>query len=302
MRPFYEAVSIEPAASWTFSDRQLQDGIPYQWHYHPEYELTLTCNSRGYRYVGDDVSDYDEGDLVLVGPGIAHSWCSTNAIDQARPHQALVIKFSQTWVNSLVSNFPEMSDVGLLFERSFQGLSFAGEVRGRVIPAIQKMVDRPPSTRLLILFEVLLELAQDKDFEVLGQMPGVRSSLPASESKIIRALNFMHEHFSEPLTIPEMASSAFLSVSGFQRMFKRHTNTTPLEYLMRLRVGKACALLVTTDKAVNMIASQVGYNNMSLFNRQFLKLKFESPVQFRKRHKQLTGVDFDALERWAATD
>ncbi|MGN9500602.1 hypothetical protein ACTMQS_10495 [Pseudomonas syringae pv. aptata] len=95
-------VTVEPAASWTFSDRQLPGGIPYQWHYHPEFELTLTLNSRGYRYIGDDVSDYDDGDLVLVGPGIAHSWCSTSVIDAARPHQALVIKFSQSWVDSLV--------------------------------------------------------------------------------------------------------------------------------------------------------------------------------------------------------
>lgn len=291
MRPYFEAVSIEPAASWTFSDRQLEEGIPYQWHYHPEYELTLTLNSRGYRYIGDDVSDYDEGDLVLVGPGIAHSWCSTSSIVQDRPHQALVIKFSQAWVNSLVSSFPEMSDVGLLFERSFQGLSFTGSVRQRVIPAIRNMVEQAPSARLLTLFEVLLELAQDRGFNVLGQMPGVRSSSAAPENKIIRALNYMHEHYNEPLTIPGLADSAYLSVSGFQRMFKRHTNATPLEYLMRLRIGKACALLVTTDQTVSAIASLVGYHNLSLFNRQFLKLKLESPGQFRHRHKHLTGVE-----------
>lgn len=103
----------------------------------------------------------------------------------------------------------------------------------------------------------------------------------------------MHEHFSEPLNIPSMADSVYLSVSGFQRMFKRLTNATPLEYLMRLRIGKACALLVTTEQAVSAIASQVGYNNLSLFNRQLLRLKLESPGQFRSRHKRLIGFGLE---------
>ncbi|MGY4494641.1 helix-turn-helix domain-containing protein [Pseudomonas sp. TE3610] len=293
MRPLLEAVPVEPASSWVFSHRQLQEGIPYQWHYHPEYELTLTLNSHGYRYIGDDVSAYGEGDLVLVGPGIPHSWCSTSAILDHLPHQALVIKFSQRWVDMLVSSFPEMTEVGSLFERSFQGLSFTGRVCERVIPAITSMVRRPPAARLLTLFEVLIELAHDRDFQVLGQLPGIRSSLPTAEGKIARALNYMHEHFRESLTIPQMAEAAFLSSSGFQRMFKRHTNTTPLEYLVRLRIGKACALLVSTELTVNAIAGEVGYQNLSLFNRQFRKLRLEPPGQFRNRHRRLTGTAAD---------
>lgn len=67
-------------------------------------------------------------------------------------------------------------------------------------------------------------------------------------------------------------------------MLKRHINTCPVDYLMGLRVAKACALLVGTDQPVGYIANTVGYSNMSLFNRQFFKLKNETPRAFRSRH------------------
>ncbi|WP_212744130.1 hypothetical protein [Ramlibacter sp. 2FC] len=59
--------------SWLLFDRQLPD-FPFNWHYHPEFELTLTLNSEGMRFVGDHIESYGDGDLVLVGPNLPHAW------------------------------------------------------------------------------------------------------------------------------------------------------------------------------------------------------------------------------------
>ena len=53
MRPTFEQVTIEAGTSWTLLDRRLKDGIPFEWHHHPEFELTLSLNSRGHRLIGD---------------------------------------------------------------------------------------------------------------------------------------------------------------------------------------------------------------------------------------------------------
>jgi hypothetical protein len=53
MRPLFEKVTVPDGASWALLNRRLDDGIPFLWHYHPEFELTLTLNSRGQRYIGD---------------------------------------------------------------------------------------------------------------------------------------------------------------------------------------------------------------------------------------------------------
>jgi hypothetical protein len=70
MKPLLEKVRPPEGASWAWLDRRLDDGIPFQWHHHPEYELTLTLNSRGQRFVGDAIGDYGDADLVLVGPNL----------------------------------------------------------------------------------------------------------------------------------------------------------------------------------------------------------------------------------------
>lgn len=106
MKPSFEKIPTPVDASWSMLNRRLPDDIPFEWHHHPEYELTLTLNSRGHRYVSSDVRLYDDGDLVLLGPNVPHSWCSAERIDPDQPHVALVIWFSQAWAQSLVSLFP----------------------------------------------------------------------------------------------------------------------------------------------------------------------------------------------------
>src|SRR5690606_13244882 len=93
MKPLLEKVRPPEGASWAWLDRRLEDGIPFQSHHHPEYELTLTLNSRGQRFVGDSIGDYDDADLVLVGPNLPHTWASRERVDPAVPHRALVMWF-----------------------------------------------------------------------------------------------------------------------------------------------------------------------------------------------------------------
>jgi len=83
MRPFLETINVS-GASCALLERQLDEGIPFQWHHHPEFELTLTMGSRGHRYIGDSIEQYGDNDLVLVAPNVAHSWASRARLDGGR--------------------------------------------------------------------------------------------------------------------------------------------------------------------------------------------------------------------------
>ena len=83
MKPLLEKVMPPEGASWAWLDRQLDDAIPFQWHHHPEFELTLTLNSVGQRFIGDHIGDYDDGDLVLIGPNLPHTWASRGKPNRA---------------------------------------------------------------------------------------------------------------------------------------------------------------------------------------------------------------------------
>lgn len=124
------------------------------------------------------------------------------------------------------------------------------------------------------------------------------ANVPASEAapqgidpRILRVLDHLHLHYTEPQAAPDLAELACLSVSALHRLFRKHTRVTLIEYIVQLRIGKACSLLMQSDRAIGLIAAESGYANLALFNRQFAKLKGESPSQFRKRHRRIVGRD-----------
>ena len=288
MKPFLEAVTPEPGASWAFLDRRLPGGIPFEWHQHPEYELTLTLNSRGHRYVGDDVGYYDDGDLVLIGPSIPHSWHSREAVDAARPHVALVVWFTRDWVSQLTSVFPEMAQLSGMLARASQGLYFRRSASDAVVPCFEAMRTAPPARRLALLLEVLTTLCQRQDAAPLANTPMEVAAL-AADPRMVRVLDCLHAHYAPPVRVHTLAALACVSHATLHRLFRRHTRMTMVEYVTRLRIGRACSLLIDSGLAIATIAADVGYTNLSLFNRQFARARGETPSQFRRQHRSMLG-------------
>ncbi|WP_299755993.1 hypothetical protein [uncultured Boseongicola sp.] len=72
---YFETVAIPPDRSLLVFDRHLPE-FRFNWHYRPEFELSLTVNSRGMRFVGDHVGQYEDGYLVLITPNLPHAFQS----------------------------------------------------------------------------------------------------------------------------------------------------------------------------------------------------------------------------------
>lgn len=284
MKPYLEKVTVADDASWSMVRVPRDPTIPFEWHHHPEYELTLTLNSRGRRFVGDHVGDYDDGDLVLLGPNLPHTWSSTSKLDGGRPHLVMVIWFRPEWARGLTGLLTELRPVAGLLDRSARGLKFSQGATERVRARIEAIFDKPPADRLLDLISVLLTLAEDDAAEPLtAPSRSPRSTLASSGARIDRVLDYLHAHYTDDLRIDHLARLAALSPSGFHRMFTRHTRLTLVEYVTRLRIGEACALLAEQDKPIAHIAELVGYRSLANFGRQFKALKGLTPREYRNR-------------------
>ena len=72
-----------------------------------------------------------------------------------------------------------------------------------------------------------------------------------------------------------------MSQSTFSRSFSRATGSNFTEFMSRFRISKACELLLQTDRPIADIAFEVGFNNLSNFNRRFLEVKKTTPSQLR---------------------
>ncbi|HDS1733221.1 AraC family transcriptional regulator [Pseudomonas sp. BP8] len=284
MKPCYEKVPTAPTASWTLLNRRLPDEIPFEWHHHPEYELTLTLNSRGHRYIGSDVQLYDDCDLTLVGPNVPHSWCSAELIEDSKPHHALVIWFSEAWATSLVALFPEMAQIGNLLAAAQCAMTFSPKAARELRPIIEDMVDQNDPERLVALLHVLIRLTQDDGAQRIVANDDSLTAPITDDSRLHRVLDHIHANFAQQLSIPELADMACVSVSAFHRMFKRHTRCSALDYIARLRIGRACALLMEGGSVIALVSGEVGYTSVAFFNRQFKALKGMTPTEFRRLH------------------
>ena len=116
-------------------------------------------------------------------------------------------------------------------------------------------------------------------------------------------LNHVIDHIAknlcEDLTQTELAELSGYSPTAFSRAFRRHTGLTFTRYVNRMRIDRACELLMTSDESIANICFQVGFNNLSNFNRLFAAAKGMSPVKFRQhyRHNLATRFPDEADER-----
>lgn len=281
MKPFLEKVPTVPGMSWAMLSRRLDDAIPFQWHHHPEFELTLTLNSRGQRFVGDHIGSFGDGDLVLVGPNLPHTWSSADKIDERQPHVALVMWFTAEWAADLAGRFVELKPVAAMLQRAAGGLAFNATPAAAVRPAIESLFGEPEDQRLLSLIQVLSRLARDTRAAPLASAAFVPERTGTDRARIDRVLDHIHLNYASDVSLAALADTAALSASGLHRLFRRHTQMTISDYVQRLRIGEACALLSGSGKPIAYIADIVGYNTLANFNRQFRAMKGMTPREYR---------------------
>ena len=260
-------------------DRRLDDAIPFQWHHHPELELTLTRNSRGQRFVGNHVAGYGDGDLVLIGPNLPHTWASREKLDPALPHLAQVLWFRREWIERLAEGSIELAPVTRLVQRAATGLAFDPALGRALAGDLEALFARPPAQRLTGLIDILARLAEGETGQPLSSV--VPQALDGDRSRLDRVLTHLHRHYPEPLRMSELSEIAALSESGLNRMFRKHTRATVSAYLTSLRIGEACARLSATAQPIQHVAADVGYPSLANFNRQFLRVRGMTPRAYR---------------------
>jgi AraC-like DNA-binding protein len=299
MRPQFEHVSIPKGCSIRVFNRQIPE-IPFEWHHHPECELTLTLNSRGLRFIADHIGAYDSHDLVLVPSEMPHSWASTKAIDDSRPHVAIVVWFTESWAMQLADLCPEYSSLRKLLKRAIGGLSFPTQAGERMESRLPGLLSDSSRERLRTALDVLTELS---DVEAVALATPQRSApITADESaQLNRILDFLHKRFADPIRIHDVCGVGNLSERSLHRLFIRHLGENVTDYLGRLRIGRACIWLVETDRPISLIATDAGFSNLSNFNRRFRATRHMSPRDFRNyylKHGRMPGPgDIDLTRR-----
>ena len=101
-----------------------------------------------------------------------------------------------------------------------------------------------------------------------------------------KAIAMIHSSYGEGLDIKRLAKMVGVSQSQFERLFNRILGTTPCEYLLRVRIAAARALLENSDRTIADIACETGFYDHSHFTRTFKRIVGVSPGKYRKGHSE----------------
>jgi AraC-like DNA-binding protein len=281
MRALFEHVQFAPGCSVRVYHRR-QSFIPFEWHSHPVYELTLTMNSRGMRHVGTSVAAYGEEDLVLLPPDLPHSWVSDKTDCDGTMPSAVVVWFDGDWLRRIAACCPEYTRLPRLLQRAEGGLAFGRETGHRIREHLGGLLAGTAHERLATVLTVLCLLSE------ADAQPLSASAAPAhadrQPARIARILALIGSRFGEPLSVPMLAHAACLSPRSLNREFHRHVGESVGRYLARVRIAHACRLLAQTCLPIGVIALQAGFRSQTHFNRQFRQQQTMTPAAYRHAH------------------
>ncbi len=121
---------------------------------------------------------------------------------------------------------------------------------------------------------------------ILSRNYGMTEHTDKSNIVLLSAIEYIHQHFNEKLTIRELSGHLFYSEATINRVFKLHTGLSFKQYLTMVRIRNARGLLRDTDTDISMVALNSGYENYSAFYRAFVNQMQMSPYDYRKFYRK----------------
>lgn len=266
-----------------------EDDYPWErnvWNYHPEIEIHLLRKASGMAFVGDHIGEFYPGYLTVIGPNLAHDWVTATEPGEIIKGRDVVIQFDPARIKAIAGTLPEFALLDDFLRRSERGLVFHGQTRRKGVEIVEAMGDVKGFTRLSLFIQLLELLSSSDEFEVLSS-PQFAPKLDAEKLNVIQqSLIYIFTHLSTDLHLSEIAEQAGMSESTFSRFFKKNTGNSFTDHVNKLRIWQACKLLAETEMPITDICFEVGYLNISNFNRTFLRQHKMTPSAYRRLTSQ----------------
>jgi len=272
--------------------RCLAHGYPTplaRWHYHDEYELHLIVATSGKGFVGDWIGQFQPGHLVLTGPRLPHNWISLDVPEGGVALRDRVIQFHHDRIANACTSVPELSEVLPLLERARNGIEFFGlSDRARIY--FENIKSSRGLERFAVFCQFMTELSRCTDYQLLSSAQLQSCDDELALERINSIVNQLTESVAQAPSMSEFAAQLGMTESRFSRFFRRTTGNNFIDFVNRLRISRACLLLMESNRYITHICYDVGFNNVANFNRRFLEIKGMTPSEFRRHASRRFGA------------
>jgi AraC-like DNA-binding protein len=288
MKPHFHKITTPPQNSFSIRhDRQPNFGRV--WHFHPELELHYTVKGEGVRFIGDNVSNFSEGELILIGENLPHTWrCHEKYYhhDQDVFVEAIVLQFRPDCLGKELFDLPEAYLIPQLFEKAKKGMNVGGLAKEKIVPFMQQSVYAGNLERIILLLQILKTLAETDEYSPIASAYAFYKSNESETLRLNKICTYTLSNYKKEITLEEIAGISYLSVTSFCRYFKMMTGKTYVDFLVEIRVSHACRMLVEDNYPIGIVCFECGFNNLSNFYRHFKKVTGMKPFEYKKKYLQ----------------
>ena len=283
MKP--QLLKVQNGHGHSFSVRQ--DLVPYvnnRWHYHSEVELIHFKKGEGTQFIGDNIKRFKSGDVVIVGSNLPHYWRFDDKYfteDTQENADVRVVHFAENFWGENFLYLPENNNLKTVLEKAKRGLQIIGKPRQVVAELLGQLVSSNGSKRIILLIEALSSISDCKQLSSLSSIGFKPDFVEAENDRINAIYEYSVKNFKGKIKLEKIAEVANISPNSFCRYFKSHTGKTYSLFLIELRVGHACKLLIENKQCIKRLCYESGFNNFTSFYKYFKIITGKSPLSYQ---------------------
>lgn len=264
---------------------RVKEEFNFPLHIHNEFELNFILNAQGaQRIVGDSVEIIDDMELTFItGASLEHAWqthqCTTKEIKE------ITIQFHPDIIGDNLLRKNSFQHINKLLNDAKLGVTFGKETIKAIQPKIEYLAEKSTGfDAVLTLLDILHELSMSPNIRILASRSFSAQTIDSRSRRIDKVYAFIEKNYQQAINLTDVAELVGMSEVGFCRFFKQRTGKTFVESLNETRLAHATSLLINTTQTVSEICFASGYNNLSNFNRLFLKRKKCTPSELREKY------------------
>lgn len=195
-----------------------------------------------------------------------------------------MLHFRHEWITSCAAVIPEIGELETFLARCECGLEFLGETAEKGARELLRIGQTEGVNRVQHIFGLFAHLAAApaNETRVLRSRSARQHDSPGALEVVNTTIDYVMANISGTVRLSRAAELAGMSESAFSRYFKSASGHTFSEMVSQLRLAQACRLLRSTDTPIATIAAEVGYTNLSNFNRQFRARRHLTPREYRR--------------------
>ncbi len=268
------------------------NGFDYPIHNHPEIEINLVMGMSGKRVVGDSTENYENNDLVMLGPYLNHKWYGDETLlKNKQPYRVITIQFDANQFSASMMMKDSFFAIRNLLKESVQGIQYSGKTFETAKNIMIEMTENKGFDNTISFLKLLDVLSKGTERRFLSFLEFDTSGPKTNNNRIQIAYAYIMQHYADPnFKISDVADQVQMTENSFSRFFQRQSFRSFSDFLIDLRLGKACKLILESDKTISEICYSSGFNNLANFNRLFKKYRGFTPNEFRKKY--MLDADF----------